>query len=71
MQIDLVPELLPSGGYEIIVTAMDVFSRYLFAFPTSNQVAKTRARVIINIMTKMPIRRRLAFLTRDQCSYLK
>ena len=31
MQIDLVPGLLPSGGYENIVTAMDVFSRYLFA----------------------------------------
>ena len=37
MQIDLVPELPPSGGYENIVTAMDVFSRYLFAYPTSNQ----------------------------------
>ena len=36
MQIDLVPELPPSGGYENIVTAMDVFSRYLFAYPTSN-----------------------------------
>ena len=27
MQVDLVPELPPSGGYENIVTAMDVFSR--------------------------------------------
>ena len=36
MQIDLVPELPPSGGYENLVTAMDVFSRYLFAYPTSN-----------------------------------
>ena len=26
MQIDLAPELPPSGGYENIVTAMDVFS---------------------------------------------
>ena len=31
MQIDLVPEVPPSGGYENIVTSMDVFSRYLFA----------------------------------------
>ena len=31
MQIDLVRELPPSAGYENIVTAMDVFSRYLFA----------------------------------------
>ena len=52
MQIDLVPELLPSGGYENIVRAVDVFSRYLFAYPTSNQDATTIAKVIINIMTK-------------------
>ena len=32
MHIDLVPELPPSAGYEIIVTAMDVFSRFLFAY---------------------------------------
>ena len=52
MQIDLVPELPPSGGYKNIVTAMDVFSRYLFAYPTANQDAKTIAQVLINIMTK-------------------
>ena len=52
MQIDLVPELPPSGGYENIVTAMDVFFRYLFAYLTSNPDAKTIAKVLINIMTK-------------------
>ena len=52
IQFDLVPELPPSGGYENIVTAMDVFSRYLFAYPTANQDAKTIAKVLINIMTK-------------------
>ena len=52
MQIDLVPGLHPSGGYEKIVTAMDVFSRYLFAYPTSNQDAKTIAEDKTNIMTK-------------------
>ena len=51
-QIDLVPGLPPSGGYEIIVTAMDVFIRFLFAYPTSNQDATTIAKMIINIMTK-------------------
>ena len=51
-EIDLVPRLPPSGGFENFVTAMDVFSRYLFAYPTSNQDAKTVAKVIINIMTK-------------------
>ena len=52
MQIDLVPDLPPSGGYENIVTAMDVFSRYLFAYPTANQDAETIAKVLFNIMTK-------------------
>ena len=52
MQIYLVPELPPSCGYENILTAMDVFSRYLFAHPASNQDAKSIAKVLINIMTK-------------------
>ena len=52
MQIDLVPELPPSGGYENNVTAMDVFSRYLFAYPTANQDTKTIAKVLFNIKTK-------------------
>ena len=52
MQTDLVPELPSSGGYENIVKAMDVFSRYLFAYPTSNQDSTRSAKVLINIMTK-------------------
>ena len=52
MQIDLFPKLPLSGCYENKVTAMDVFSTYLFAYPTSSQDAKTIAEVIINIMTK-------------------
>ena len=52
MQIDLVPGLQHSGGYENIVTAMDVFSRFLFAYPTANQDATTIAKVIINVMTQ-------------------
>ena len=52
MQIDLVSELPSSGGSENFVRAMDVFSRCLFAYPTSNQDVKTIAKVLINIMTK-------------------
>ena len=52
MQIDLVPGLPPSGGFENIVTGSDVLSRHLFAYPTSNQDAKTIAQVLVNIMTK-------------------
>ena len=52
MQNDSVPELLPSGDYENIVTAMDVLSCYLFAYLTSNQDQRTCAKVIFNIITK-------------------
>ena len=52
MQIDLLPELPTSGGYENIITAKDVFSRYAFAYPVSNSTAVNTAKVIIDIMTR-------------------
>ena len=52
MQIDLVPELAPSGRYENIATAKDVISRYLFAYPSSSQDDKTFAKVKFNTMVK-------------------
>ena len=52
MQSFLFPELPPCGGYQNMVTGLDVFYRYLFAYSTTNQGAKTAARVIINIMLK-------------------
>ena len=52
MQIDLLPHLPPSGGYENIITAMDVFSRYLFAYPVTDASATNTAKVIIDIITK-------------------
>ena len=51
-QIYFGPELASSGGYENIVTAVDVFTLYLFAYATYNQDAKTAVELIINIMTK-------------------
>ena len=51
MEIDEVPELPPSGGYEDVVTAVDNFSSYLFAHPTPNQGQKTTAKIVINKMT--------------------
>ena len=51
MQIDLVQELTPSGDYENNVTAMDVFPRYLLAYPASNQDSKTSATALKDIMT--------------------
>ena len=52
MQIDLLPELPPSGCYENIITAIDVFSRYAFAYPVSNSTAVNTAKVIIDIMRR-------------------
>ena len=52
LQIDILPNLPPSGGYENIITALDVFSRYLFAYPVTDASAVNRAKVIIDIMTK-------------------
>ena len=52
MEIDLLPEIPLSGGYENLVTVIDVFSRFLFAYATSSGDAKTIAKVIVNIMTK-------------------
>ena len=42
MQTELVPDLPPSGGHQNIVTAIDVLSRYLYVYPTSNQDDKKR-----------------------------
>ena len=52
LQIDLLPNFPPSGGYENIITALDVFSRYLFAYPVANASASSTAKVIIDIMTR-------------------
>ena len=52
MQIDLLPNLPPSGGYENVLTAIDVFSRYLFAYPLTDASAINVAKAIIDIMTK-------------------
>ena len=52
MQIDLLPELPPSGGYENIITAIDVFSRYAFAYPVSNPTAVNTAKIITDIMSR-------------------
>ena len=52
MQIDLLPNLPPSGGYENVLTAIDVFFRYLFAYPLTDASAINVAKALIDIMTK-------------------
>ena len=52
MQIDLLPSLPTSGGYQTVMTAIDVFSRYLFAYPLIEATATNVSKVITDIMTK-------------------
>ena len=52
LQIVLLPNLPPSGGYENIIPALEVFSRYLFAYPVTDASATSTAKVLIDIMTR-------------------
>ena len=52
MQIDVLPDLTPSGGYKNIITTIDLFSRFAFAYPESNPTIVNTAKVRIDIMTK-------------------
>ena len=52
LQMDILPNLPPSGGFENIITAIDVFSRYLFAYPVTHLSATAVAKVIMDIMCK-------------------
>ena len=52
MQTELLQELLPSGGYENIITAIDVFSRYAFAYPVSKPTAVNTAKTFIGNMRR-------------------
>ena len=52
LEIDILPNLPSSAGYQNIVTRIDVFSRYLFAYPTQNATARTIRRCIVDVMTR-------------------
>ena len=52
MQIDLLGELPPSGDDENTLTAMNVFSRHLFFYPTGSEHVTTFVRVRNNIIAK-------------------
>ena len=71
MQIDLLPNLPPSGGYENVLTAIDVFSRYLFAYPLTDASAINVAKALIDIMTNTHIYQRLLLLIRVLHSLLQ
>ena len=50
--MDVLPNLPPSGGYDHIITAIDVVSRYLFAYPVTRITATAVSRVIVDILGK-------------------
>ena len=52
VQVDLLSDIPPSGGYENIITAIDNFSRYAFAYPVSNPTAVNTANTMIDIMAR-------------------
>ena len=49
MQVDLLGPLTPAEGKEYIVTAIDLFTKYIFAVPVTNVRAETVGRVILGI----------------------
>ena len=50
--MDILPNLPPSGGYDHIITAKDVFSKYLFAYPVTRITATEVSRVMMDILCK-------------------
>ena len=50
--MDILPNLPTSGGYDHIITAIDVFSRYLFAYPATRINATAVSKVIMDILCK-------------------
>ena len=52
LQMDILPNLPPSGGYDHIITAIDVFSRYSFAYPVTRITATAVSRVVMDILCK-------------------
>ena len=52
LQMDILPNRPPSGGYDHNITAIDVFSRYSFAYPRTRITATSVARVIMDILCK-------------------
>ena len=52
LQMDILPNLPTSGGYDHIITGIGVFSRYLFAYPATRINARAVSKVIMDILCK-------------------
>ena len=65
MHIDLLPNLPPSGGYEKVLTAVDVFSQYQLSYPLADASAINVAKKLIDIMTKDAYLQQLSLLIKE------
>ena len=52
LQMDILPNLPPTGCYDHIITAIDVFSRYFFAHPVTRITATAVSRAMMDILCK-------------------
>ena len=52
LQVDMVGQLTTSGGYKFILTAIDVFSKYMFAVPLRSASAESVAKALFEIFMK-------------------
>ena len=51
--MDILQILSNSAGYQNIVAMIDVFSRYLFAYPKQNVTAETIGRCVVDVMIRL------------------
>ena len=63
MQIDLLAIFSTSGGFQTLMTAIDVSSRYLFPHPLIEATAANVAKVLFDIMTKHITDKWFAFIS--------
>ena len=61
LEIDIVGPLPASNGFTHILTAVDVFSRYLFAVPLKKPDTHSVAKGLLSIFTKHALRKVTAF----------
>ena len=52
LEVDNLAILLSSNGHKHVVTRIDVFSRYLRAYPTQDMAARTDERCLIDVLTR-------------------
>ena len=52
LQMDILHNITLSGGYDYVITAIDVSAKYLFAYPVTRITATSVAGVVMDILCK-------------------